>query len=196
MRQTAVNFSGYKNQDLKDLYRYCAAKNVMAFLRCLCLLPGYKYTFWMRTANYSKQNGILFMPLYVMSRLMINRYQYKYGICIPYNARIAEGLYIGHYGGIFVNHEARIGKNCNINQDVSIGATYGGRNPGIPVIGDNVYLGPGAKIIGGITLGGNVAVGANCVVNIDVPDSGVVIGNPCKIVSYQGSKEYIVNTVR
>ncbi len=191
-----MNFSGYKNQIQKDLYRYCAAKDVKTLLRCLCMLPGYKYSFWMRTANYAKQGGILLMPLYLMSRMMMNRYQYKYGICIPYNARIAEGLYIGHYGGIFVNHEARIGKNCNINQDVSIGATYGGRNPGIPAIGDNAYLGPGAKIIGGITLGNNVAVGANCVVNIDVPDNGVVIGNPCKIVSYQGSKEYIVNTDR
>ena len=191
-----MNFSGYKNLIQKDLYRYCATKDVKALLRCLCLLPGYKYSFWMRTAKYAKQGGILLTPLYLMSRLMMNRYQYKYGICIPYNTRIAEGLYIGHYGGIFVNHEARIGKNCNINQDVSIGATYGGRNPGIPVIGDNAYLGPGAKIIGGITLGNNVAVGANCVVNIDVPDNGVVIGNPCKIVSYQGSKEYIVNTDR
>ncbi|NPV03134.1 MAG: serine acetyltransferase [Syntrophaceae bacterium] len=189
-----MRFREYKNKILTDLHRYFAATNVTAFLRGLCLLPGYKYTFWMRTAYYSKQNGILFMPLYVMSRLMMNRYQYKYGICIPYNTRIGEGLYIGHFGGIFVNHEVKIGKNCNINQDVSIGATYGGKYPGIPVIGDNVYLGPGSKIIGGITLGNNVAVGANCVVNIDVPDNGVVIGNPCKIISYQGSKEYIVNT--
>lgn len=189
-----MNFKEYKNQILNDLYRYCAAKNMMAVLRCLCMLPGYKYTFWMRTANYSKQNGILFMPLYLISRLLMNRYQYKYGICIPYNTRIGEGLYIGHYGGIFVNQGAIIGKNCNINQDVSIGATYGGKNPGIPVIGDNVYLGPGAKIIGGINLGNNVAVGANCVVNIDIPDEGVVIGNPCRIVSYHGSKEYIDNT--
>ena len=196
MRQKAVNFSEYRKLILSDLYRYCAAKSVMAFLRCLCLLPGYKYTFWMRTANYSKKNGILFMPLYLISRLMMNRYQYRYGICIPYNTRVAEGLYIGHYGGIFVNHEAKIGKNCNLNQDVAIGATYSGKSPGIPTIGDNAYLGPGAKIIGGITLGSNVAVGANCVVNIDVPDSGVVIGNPCRIVSYRGSKEYIVNTAR
>lgn len=189
-----MNFREYKKLILKDLYRYSAAKDVITCLKCLCMLPGYKYTFWMRTASYAKQNGILLLPLYLMSRMMMNRYQYKYGICIPYNTRIAEGLYIGHYGGIFINHEVRIGKNCNINQDVSIGAAYGGKNPGTPVIGDNVYLGPGAKIIGGITLGSNVAVGANCVVNVDVPDNGVVIGNPCKIVSYQGSKEYIVNT--
>lgn len=194
VKQTAMNFREYKKLIVKDLYRYCAAKDVIMFLRCLCMLPGYKYTFWMRTANYAKQNGIFFMPLYLISRLMMKRYQYKYGICIPYNTRIAEGLYIGHYGGIFVNHGARIGKNCNINQDVSIGETYGGKNPGTPVIGDNTYLGPSAKVIGGITLGNNVAVGANCVVNIDIPDNGVVIGNPCKIVSYTGSKEYIVNT--
>ena len=61
-----MNFSGYKNQILKDLYRYCAATNAMAFPRCLCLLPGYKFTFWMRTANYTKRNGIPLMPLYLI----------------------------------------------------------------------------------------------------------------------------------
>ena len=163
-------------------------------MRCVCLLPGYKYTFWMRTSKYSKDNGFFYLPLYLLSRIILNHYQYKYGICIPYNTRIEEGLYIGHFGGIVVHHEVRIGKNCNINQDVSIGATYGGKNPGIPEIGDNAYLGPGSKIIGGIKLGNGVAVGANCVVNVEIPDNSVVIGNPCVIVSYTGSKEYIVNT--
>jgi serine O-acetyltransferase len=189
-----MNLKEYRSLIFSDLYRYCASKDAMSFMKCVCLLPGYKYTFWMRTSKYSKDKGFLFLPLYLLSRIFLNHYKYKYGICISYNTRIAEGLYIGHFGGIVVNHEARIGKNCNINQDVSIGATYGGKNPGIPEIGDNAYLGPGSKIIGAIKLGNNVAVGANCVVNVDIPDNGVVIGNPCNIVSYQGSRGYIVNT--
>lgn len=179
---------------LSDLYRYCAARDASSFLKCVLLIPGYKYTFWMRTSNYLKCKGILFLPLYLLSRLILNHYKFKYGISIPYNTDIGKGLYIGHFGGIVVHPQAKIGKNCNINQDVSIGATYGGKNPGIPRIEDSAYLGPGAKIIGGISLGSHVAVGANSVVNVSIPDNGVVIGNPCQIVSYQGSINYITNT--
>ena len=126
---------------------------------------------------------------------MLNHYQYKYGISIPYNTEIGPGLYIGHFGGIIVNHGAKIGCNCNINHDVTIGATYGGKCSGTPTIMNNVYLGPGSKIIGGISLGNHAAVGANCVVTKSVPDYGVVVGIPGEVVSTKGSGEYVVNTV-
>lgn len=134
-------------------------------------------------------------PLYVMSRFILAHYQYKYGISIPYNTDIGPGLYIGHFGGIVVNPCAKIGPNCNINHCVTIGAAYGGKNPGTPEILDNVYLGPGSKIIGGITLGRHSAVGANCVVTKSVPDYGVVVGIPGEVVSLKGSSEYVTNTV-
>lgn len=135
------------------------------------------------------------MPMYVLFRILLNHYQYKYGISIPYNTEIGPGLYIGHFGGIIVNAEAKIGRNCNINHEVTVGAAYGGKHPGTPVIMNNVYLGPGSKIIGGITLGSHVAVGANCVVTKPVPDYGVVVGIPGEVVSNKGSGEYVVNTV-
>ena len=58
-----------------------------------------------------------------------------------------------------------------------------------------MYIGPGAKIIGGITVGNNVAVGANCVVTRDIPEDAVVVGIPGKIITYHGATKYIVNTV-
>ena len=91
--------------------------------------------------------------------------------------------------------DARIGRNCNINHGVTIGTTYGGKFPGTPVIGDNVYLGPGSKVIGGITIGNNVAIGANAVVTAPVPDNAVAVGVPARVVSDKGSVDYIVNTV-
>lgn len=94
-----------------------------------------------------------------------------------------------------VNHEAKIGNNCNINHGVTIGTTYGGQYPGTPIIHNNVYIGPGAKIIGGITIGSNVAIGANCVVTKPISDNGVVVGVPGKIISYKGASDYVVNTV-
>ena len=64
----------------------------------------------------------------------------------------------------------------------------------MPTIGDNVYLGPGAKIFGKIQVGNNAAIGANCVVTRDVPDNGVAVGIPAKVISYEGSTGYINNT--
>jgi serine O-acetyltransferase len=87
-----------------------------------------------------------------------------------------------------------IGDNCNISQGVTIGEANRGPRKGTPVIGNNVYIGPGAKIIGAVHIGNNVAVGANCVVTRDVPDGAVVVGVPGRVISYEGSKGYIIRT--
>lgn len=94
-------------------------------------------------------------------------------------------------GGIVVNPLVKIGKNCNLSQGVTIGQLNRGIKKGVPVIGNNVYIGPGAKVIGNIKIGDNVAIGANSVVVDDVPNNSVVIGVPAKIVSQKGSTGYI-----
>ena len=93
-----------------------------------------------------------------------------------------------------VNDKVVIGDDCNINHEVTIGVKYGGKSPGVPTIGDRIYLGPGCKVIGGISLGNDVAVGANSVVVESVPDFGVAAGVPAKVISFKGSSEYVVNT--
>ena len=190
-----MNRANYISTVSADLFRYCGKRDFRSFLRCYLTVPGFRYTFFMRSARYLKSAGKLLLPLYILSRLLLNRYQYRYGISIPYNTEIGPGFYIGHFGGIIVNCETKIGRNCNINHEVTIGAAYGGKYPGVPVIMDNVYMGPGSKIIGGITIGKHAAVGANCVVTKPVPDNGVVVGIPGEVVSSKGSGEYVVNTV-
>lgn len=185
----------YKYKVLCDLYRYTGKVSVSIFLKNILFNPGYKYTFILRITQNLKNSGILCLPLYVISRILLNHYTYKYGISIPYNTKISAGFYIGHFGGIVVNHKAVIGINCNISQGVTIGETYGGKNPGVPVLGDNVYIGPGAKIIGGITVGNNVAIGANCVLTKSLPDDAVAVGIPGEILSYNGSGRYINNKI-
>ena len=101
---------------------------------------------------------------------------------------------MGHFGGIVISQKATIGKNCNISHQVTIGRTNRGPQKGIPVIVNNVYIGPGAKVIGNIRIGNNVAIGANCVVTKDAPDNAVVVGVPGKIILFKGSFEYINNT--
>jgi serine O-acetyltransferase len=118
---------------------------------------------------------------------------YKYGINIPPYTKIGSGLYIGHFGCITVSPNVIIGKNCNVSPGIAIGQVNRGIRKGWPVIGDNVYIGPGAKIIGNVTIGNNVAIGANCVVTRDIPDNAVVVGIPGKVISYKGSEGYINN---
>lgn len=129
--------------------------------------------------------------IYHITYLFLRHYAIKYGIDIPYQTRIGSGFYIGHYSGIFVSGKVIIGKNCNISHGATIGETVRGKRMGCPTIGDNVYIGPGAKIIGGITIGNNVAVGANAVVTKNVPDNAVVVGIPAKVISRNGSAGYI-----
>lgn len=76
--------------------------------------------------------------------------------------------------GIVINKDALIGENCTIFQQVTIGAVQG--KVGAPIIGDNVYIGAGAKILGNIKVGNNVKIGANTVVTKDVPDGVTVVG--------------------
>ncbi|MDY6895657.1 MAG: serine acetyltransferase, partial [Thermotogota bacterium] len=96
--------------------------------------------------------------------------------------------------GIVVNGNVSIGKNCNISPGVTLGQTNRGKNKGCPTIGDNVFIASGAKIIGNILVGNNVAIGANCVVIEDVPENSVIVGVPGKIISRNGSVGYINKT--
>jgi serine O-acetyltransferase len=179
-----------------DLHRYGEEVSLPAMVKCYLSTPGFRYVFWMRLAWHIRAKGMLWRVWYYFCRVQLNSLGVKYGISIPYNARVGAGLYIGHYGGIVVNDRVVIGRDCNINHGVTIGEKYGGKNPGVPSIGDRVYLGPGSTIIGGIRLGNDVAVGANAVVVASVPDSGVVAGVPARLLSTTGSSDYVVNTER
>lgn len=107
------------------------------------------------------------------------------GISIPFSADIGEGFYIGHFGGIILNGNVKIGKNCSIGSGVVIG-TRGLGDQGVPVLGDNVYVGVGAKILGGVKIGNNVQIGANAVVLADIPDNATAVGIPAKVAKFSG----------
>jgi serine acetyltransferase len=81
--------------------------------------------------------------------------------------------------GIIVSHNAVIGENCTIFHQVTIGEGRGGA----PVIGNNVLIGAGAKVIGGIRIGDNVKIGAGCVVSKDVPDDATVVMDHVRIIT-------------
>jgi len=122
---------------------------------------------------------------------MLHHLTYKLGISIPPSTEIGSGFYIGHFGGIEINFRSVIGKNCNISQGVTLGAANREANKGYPTLGDNIYIGPGAKIVGAVKIGNNVAIGANCVVTKDIMENSVVVGVPARVISEEGSAGYI-----
>ena len=164
-----------------DLYRYTGEISFKAFAVTYLREPGFNFMVWLRirTAFKSKIVG------YILHTKRI-----KFGIDIQ-SLSIGEGFYIGHFGHIVVNSAAVIGKNCNISQGVTIGISNTGSKKGVPVVGDYVYIGPGAKIMGNIKIGNRAAIGANSVVVNDVPENAVVVGVPARVVSNDGSTGYI-----
>lgn len=125
-------------------------------------------------------------PLYLVAGFLI---KFIWGIELPRSAKVAPGLYIGHFGGIIISGDAKIGANCNISQGVTIGLSGSGERAGVPSIGDNVYIGPGAKVFGRICIGNNVKIGANAVVSKDIPDNAVVALVPgFQIISTNGNR--------
>lgn len=130
-----------------------------------------------------------------MSRRILRCISYRSGIQINYTTDIDKGFYIGHFGTIIVNSKAILGKNINISPGVVIGQGNRGVNKGVAKIGDNVYIAPGAKVVGAVTIGNNVAIGANAVVTHDVPDNTCVAGVPARVISMNGASGYVNRTI-
>ena len=179
-----------------DLYRYEGRADSLAFVKHFLLSPGFTYTFYLRLCAYlaQKRPRVLFLPLYILARICLRHYSYKFSIFIPPSTRIGIGFYIGHCGDIHVNPDTQIGRNCNMSQGVTLGQANRGSRKGTPVVGDGVYIGPGVKVVGAVRIGNNVAIGANCVVTRDAEDQAVVAGIPGRTLSYEGSTGYIDNT--
>jgi serine O-acetyltransferase len=130
----------------------------------------------------------LLRPFYMVGKRAVEIYS---GASISPRAIIGQGLYINHFGSIFVG-AVIIGENCNLSQEVTIGVAGRGSQRGMPTIGSRVYLAAGAKIFGQVSIGDDVAVGANAVVTKSIPDGAVVVGVPARIISFRGSFDFIL----
>lgn len=105
------------------------------------------------------------------------------GADIPINCQIGGGLLIPHPNGIVVHPDAKIGPNCLLFQQVTIGQNH----EGVPIVGGHVDIGAGAKVLGAITIGDHAVVGANAVVISNVPSGATAVGVPATVVG-QGQK--------
>tara|TARA_B110001450_G_C17555065_1_gene454306 strand:- start:384 stop:935 length:552 start_codon:yes stop_codon:yes gene_type:complete len=113
------------------------------------------------------------------------------GISLPYSAKIGHSFYIGHFGNIIINANAVIGNNCNISQGVTIGVSGRGEKRGVPIIGNNVYIGVNAVIAGNIKIGNGSVIAANSLVIKDVLSNTTVLGVPAEQINNNNSEAYI-----
>ncbi|MBU2996740.1 serine acetyltransferase [Cellulophaga baltica] len=173
------NAKGIKNDSLKN--------RLILFLKPNLI---WKFQKLLRTTEYYQNtNKNIFQKFYFY--YLKHKYQklsLKLGFSIPRNV-FGPGLAIIHYGTIVVNSKARIGKNCRIHVCVNIGASGG--KPEAPQIGDNVYIGPGAKIYGDIKIANNTAIAANASVGKSFLEENTVIGG----VPAKKLKDFDIKTI-
>ncbi len=151
------------------------------------ILKDYMDLHWKYRNKYLKTKGRLVRIFYY---IFVKRIELKYnaetGISFHDKSAKFESRPIFPHGlnGIVISRRAVIGKKCTILQQVTIGTKITSEKAVLeddmkaPIVGDNVYIGAGAKVIGNIIIGNNVLIGANAVVTKNVPDNYTVIGNP------------------
>lgn len=147
----------------------------------------WRFEILMRKTEYYKNcSKTIFgklLSLYLQYRYYKKRL--KLGFSIPLNV-FGPGLSIAHYGTIVVNGNAKIGKNCRIQECTTIGATNGSKKA--PILGDNIFIGSGARIIGQIRIANDIAIGANSFVNKNFNENGITIaGIPATKISNNNS---------
>ena len=145
-----------------------------------------KHEYWHnRKAKAGALEKLLILPALAYRKMEFARRSARLNYTIPLNV-FDRGLSIAHPGAIVVNASARVGKNCRIHECVTIGSTNGCKQSA--VIGDNVFLASGARIIGDISIADDVAIGANAVVIRSITEPGTTwAGVPARMVSRKDS---------
>jgi serine O-acetyltransferase len=136
----------------------------------------YRFGRW----RYSVRPALLRKALSLVYKIAYKLVQIVTGVDLPCEAEVGRNFIIDHFGGIIVSGYAKFGDNCRIRNGVSVGLRHV-ESPCAPVIGNNVDIGAGAKLLGQITIGDNVLIGANAVVITDVPPNSMAVGVPAVI---------------
>lgn len=136
----------------------------------------YRFGRW----RYSVRPALLRKVFSLLYKVLYKFVQILTGIELPCEVIVGRNFVIDHFGGIVVSGYAQFGDDCRIRNGVVIGLKNIAE-PVAPIIGNNVDIGAGAKILGAIKIGNNVVVGANAVVITDVPDNSLAVGVPARI---------------
>jgi len=145
---------------------------------------------WRKASYYGKKH-----PLGILYRIRLQSLSLKTGIQIPTDTQIGKGLLIAHFGTIIINPAVKMGDNINIAPNVVIGKANRGDKKGVPTIGNRVWIGTGAVIVGKITIGDDVLIAPNAYVNMDVPAHSIVVGNPAVIHARENATQDYINNI-
>lgn len=173
-----------------DLCRTTDHPSKLTALKLMITNPSFKMSFWFRIGSWLESKKKWRMAYYMVF-IYYKHLMYKTGIQLPIGTQVGGGIKFYHFGDVVVNRNAKIGKNASIYNGVTIGINLrpdGKAYP--PVIGDNVVLCTGAKVIGNVTVGSNSVVGANAVVVKDIPDNSVAAGVPAKVLDTNEGDKY------
>ena len=165
-----------------DIRRYTKESNFklklyLFFEQGIWAIVVYRFGRWVRNIKIPVISTILKMIAYFLFKLT----EIVTGVSFPASAKIGKGIHVGHFGATIVHSHAVIGENCSIGNNVVIGTKGQGDN-GTPIIGNNVFIGVGSKILGSVNIGDGANIGANAVVLEDVPEGSTVVGIPAKVV--------------
>ncbi len=144
----------------------------------------YRFGRW----RYGIRPALIRKPLSFAYHVAFKLVQIVTGIELPCEVKVGRNFVIDHFGGIIVSGYTRFGDDCRIRTGVVIGLSRT-EDPCAPVIGNNVDIGAGAKLLGPIRVGNNVRIGANAVVIRDVPDDAVAVGVPAVVKLTAGAVE-------
>jgi serine O-acetyltransferase len=184
---------GWRSDFWSDVRRYRAESRESAF-KLVLLEPGLwaLLVYRIHAAVYrGRMPGMLKRPAHLALSLADKMVEIVTAIRLPCTAVIGPGLHLPHCGGRVLHAGVRIGRDCCLTQGVTVGISGRGERRGVPEIGDRVYLGANAVVAGRIRVGNDVLVGANSLVNRDVPPHCTVVGVPACVVSDQGSEAYL-----
>jgi serine O-acetyltransferase len=181
-------------KDVYSDYRRCRATGDGSWIDIIFFHQGFWATCIYRLAKAVRSRiqmrALRMIPSFGL-RIVEKMIEIVTSISLPSECEIGPGLYVGHFGPLILNSQVRIGRNCNLSQGVTIGVAGRGDKRGSPILGDRVYVGPNAILIGKITIGNDAAVGAGAIVTKSVPPGAVVAGNPARILSYKGSFDFV-----
>jgi serine O-acetyltransferase len=143
----------------------------------------YRFGRW----RYGVRPALLRKLLSFIYKFLFKLVQIITGVELPCEVVVGRNFVIDHFGGIVISGYAQFGDDCRIRNGVVVGLKNV-EEPIAPVIGNNVDIGAGAKVLGNIRIGNNVIIGANAVVLIDVPDDSMAVGVPAKIKKGQNAE--------
>lgn len=161
---------------LADIYKDICVVDKNRFLFVISN-RGFHALLIYRISNYLWRKKVPLIPL-LLTRII----QILYSIDIDYRCKIEGGVTIVHGVGLVIGKGAVIKKGCKLYHGVTLGRKHTPKNDGFPILGENVLVGAGAKLLGPIKIGNNVIIGANAVVINYVPDNCIAVGVPAKII--------------